>query len=139
MAVDISSSPSSASALGQNRCGTSTTRLARWSTAAGVISALGVCAACCLLPFALVALGVTSAWVGMLDELAPLKWYFVFAAVALLGYGFYVTYFGAKRACAAGPTCAQCASNTTVRVGLWLGLLLVSGGLIFEQAEPFLT
>lgn len=74
-------------------CRSTPTRLARWTTAASLISSLGVCAACCLLPFVLISLGVTGAWVGTLDRLARFKWFFVIATMAFLGYGFYVPYF----------------------------------------------
>jgi mercuric ion transport protein len=111
----------------------------RWFTAAGVLSALGVCAACCLLPFLLVSLGITSAWVGTLDRLASFKWYFVAATSALLGYGFYVAYFRPRPSCAKGSECPKCAPSRAVRIGLWLGLVLAIGGLLFEQIEPLLS
>jgi mercuric ion transport protein len=120
-------------------CRSTTTRFARWTTAAGLISSFGVCAACCLLPFVLISLGVTSAWVGTLDRLAPFKWFFVIATMALLGYGFYAAYFSPKPACASGPECRTCAPSTWMRVGLWAGLLIAIGGLLFEQFESLLV
>lgn len=86
------------------------TRLARWTTAGGVLAALGICAACCLLPFVLLSLGIAGAWVGSLDALAPYKWIFIAATAVLLGYGFYVVYWRPKRACAAGSQCKTCQS-----------------------------
>lgn len=140
MVIDSSNtqSPAMQGARVECSCRGSASRLARWSTAAGLLSAIGVCAACCLLPFMLITLGITSAWVGMLDDLAPFKWYFLITALSLLGYGFYVTYFSARRSCDSGAQCTRLASMKTIRLGLWLGLLLVLGGLVFEQIEPFL-
>ena len=120
---------------GDGDCRATPTRLARWTTAAGLVSSFGVCAACCLLPFVFISLGVTSAWVGTLDRLAPFKWFFVIATMALLGYGFYVAYFRSKPVCASGPECQTCAPSTLMRVGLWTGLLIAVGGLVFEQLE----
>jgi mercuric ion transport protein len=117
----------------------SSIRVARWSTVAGVLSALGVCAACCLLPFLLISLGITSAWVGTLEQLASFKWYFVAATAVLLGFGFYVVYFRPRPSCEAGPTCRKCAPSRATRVSLWLGVALAIGGLLFEQIEPLLS
>lgn len=80
----------------QCRCSNSAAgnnRLVKWTTAGGLFAALGVCAACCLLPFVLVSLGVAGAWVGTLDSLARYKWPFISMAALLLGYGFYVVYW----------------------------------------------
>lgn len=62
--------------------------VARWTTAGGILSALGICAACCLLPFVLLSFGIAGAWVSALDALAPYKWIFIILTAALLGYGF---------------------------------------------------
>jgi hypothetical protein len=57
----------------QCSCGSSAVannKLVKWTTARGLFAALGVCAACCLLAFVLISLGVAGAWVGTLDSLA---------------------------------------------------------------------
>lgn len=72
--------------------------LTRWTTAGGILSALGICAACCLLPFVLLSLGITGAWVSALDALAPYKWILITLTAALLGYGFYAVYWNPFRA-----------------------------------------
>ena len=114
------------------------TKLARWATAGGIFAALGICAACCLLPFILVGVGVAGVWVATLDALAPYKWYFVLAAVGLLGYGFYVAYRKPKPGCAAGSSCPNCGAGTAVKVGLWGGVILAASGIAFESLERFL-
>jgi hypothetical protein len=83
----------------------SSTRVVKWTTAGGMLAAMGVCAACCLLPFALLGIGVASGWVSTLDALAPYKWIFVGLTAALLGYGFYAAYWKPRRTCAAGTAC----------------------------------
>lgn len=124
------------------QCTASTTRsnrLARWTTAGGLLAALGICAACCLLPFALLSAGIAGAWVSTLDLLAPYKWLFIAATVLLLGYGFYVSYWRAKPTCAAGPQCKTCRSNRHIRIALWIATVLAIGGIVFEQLEPYLS
>ncbi len=114
-------------------------RIARWTTAGGLLSALGICAACCLLPFVLLSLGIAGAWVSALDALAPYKWIFIALTAALLGYGFYVVYWKPKRTCAAESDCETCRSSRSVRVGLWIGTSRAGGGLLLEQVEPYLA
>jgi hypothetical protein len=53
------------------RQGNGSKRVIKWTAAGGVLASLGVCAACCLLPFVLLSVGVAGAWVSALDALAP--------------------------------------------------------------------
>ena len=112
--------------------------LTKLSIAGGLLTSLGICAACCLLPVALIALGVSSAWAGSLESLAPYKWILVVATLALLGYGFYSAYLRPRR-CAAGPNCASCGSSRSTRVILWVGIILAVAGFAFEYIEPMLA
>jgi mercuric ion transport protein len=119
--------------------GSGSKRIVKWTTAGGLLAALGVCAACCLLPFALLSVGVAGAWVSTLDALAPYKWIFIVLTVALLGYGFYLAYWKPRRTCAAGAACTTCGTSRSVRVGLWAATILALGGIVFEQVEPYLV
>ena len=114
-------------------------RAVKWATAGGLLAAVGVCAACCLLPFALMGVGVAGVWVSALDAFAPYKWAFIAAAVAALGYGFYAAYWKPKRSCQAGAGCKVCGSSRSTRLGLWIATFLVVAGIGFEQVEPHLT
>jgi mercuric ion transport protein len=114
-------------------------RLVRWMTAGGILSALGICAACCLLPFTLLSVGIAGAWVSGLDALAPYKWVFIASAAVLLGYGFYVVYWKAKPTCVAGPECKTCRSSRPMRIALWAGTALALASIAFEQIEPYLV
>jgi mercuric ion transport protein len=107
-----------------------------WTTAGGMLAALGVCATCCLLPFALVSVGVAGAWVGTLDAMAPYKWIFISAATALLGYGFYAMYWRPKQSCPAGSACNCRSTSRSMHAILWLATLLTLAALVFEQLEP---
>jgi mercuric ion transport protein len=138
--MDNVSSLASAGAR-QCSCGKSpnrSKRIAKWTTAGGLLAALGVCTACCLLPFALLSVGVAGAWVSTLDALAPYKWIFISLTVALLGYGFYAVYWKPRRTCSAGAACDVCGSGRSVRIGLWIATTLAIGGIAFEQVEPYL-
>jgi mercuric ion transport protein len=108
-------------------------RFVRWTTAGGIVAALGVCAACCLLPFALIAVGVAGAWISILDAARPYKWYFVVTTIALLTYGFYAVY--RKRQ----DRCSSCDPGAGVRFGLWAGVVLSLSGIAFEYFEPLLS
>lgn len=110
----------------------------RWTTAGGLLAALGVCAACCLLPFTLLSVGIAGAWVSTLDALAPYKWIFVGLTVGLLGYGFYAVYWKPRRTCSAGASCGVCGTSRSVRIGLWIATILAIGGIVFEQLERHL-
>jgi mercuric ion transport protein len=117
----------------------SSKRAVKWTTAGGLLAALGVCAACCLLPFALLSAGVAGAWVSTLDALAPYKWVFIGLTAVLLGYGFYAAYWKPRRTCAAGAACEVCGTGRSVRVSLWIATILAVGGIVFEQVEPYLA
>jgi mercuric ion transport protein len=114
-------------------------RAVKWTTAGGMLTALGVCAACCLLPFVLLSLGVAGAWVSTLDALAAYKWIFIPLTTALLGYGFYVAYWKPRRSCTVGTSCKTCGSPRYVRIGLWIATVLAISGIVFERIEPMLV
>ncbi len=138
---NVSSSASAPARVQQCSCGQAargSKRAIKWTTAGGLLAALGVCAACCLLPFALLSVGVATAWVSALDALAPYKWVFIALTAALLGYGFYVAYWKPRRTCAAGAACGVCGTGRSVRVCLWIATILAIGGIVFEQVEPLL-
>lgn len=122
-----------------NKAGNAGNRAVKWTTVGGVLAALGVCAACCLLPFTLLSVGVAGAWVSTLDSLAPYKWIFIGLTVALLAYGFYAAYWKPRRTCSAGASCTVCGTSRSVRAGLWIATVLAISGLVFEQIEPLLN
>ena len=112
--------------------------IAKWTTAGGLLGALGLCAACCLLPFALVTAGVATAWAGTLEALTAYKWPLLAVTVAFLAYGFVVAYRKPRTSCAAGPSCQANNSNRGLKVGPWIVTVLAIAGIVFEQIEPHL-
>lgn len=115
-----------------------TPQVVKWAAAGGILASLGVCAACCLLPFALLSVGAAGVWVSALDSFAAYKWVFIGLTVAFLGYGFYAVYRKPTRDCAAGAASADCGSQRMVRISLWVATILAIGGIVFEYFEPML-
>src|SRR5881392_4420421 len=67
------------------------------SIAAGAASALGA-SVCCVLPLALVAIGIGGAWVAQLRSLERFYPLFVGLAIAAFAYAFYRLYLSQRRA-----------------------------------------
>jgi len=93
--------------------------------AGGIVGAL-VASWCCVLPLALVTLGVGGAWMNRLTALAPYKWYVLIGPTVLLGIGVWHTYWRPARACEPGSVCAVPASRQFTKAALWAGAGLVA-------------
>jgi len=94
-----------------------------WGLAAAISAAVAA-SACCLLPFALISLGVTGAWMGSLTALAPYQPVFATLALVALGYAGYREYtFSRKPDCDCDPVL----SATTRRALLGVGTVVVVG------------
>jgi len=103
----------------------------RLTAIAGVLGAIAA-SSCCVLPLLFVSLGVSGAWIGNLTALAPYQPYILALTVAVLGYGFYSVYWRPRRACSDG-TCERPLPSRSVKLGLWLGTILVAVALIFPR------
>ena len=98
--------------------------------AGGAVSALAA-STCCVVPLALVSVGVSGAWVGSLSALAAYQPLFVAVAVVSLGAGFWLVYRrpsrdGAGGACAVSGAGRILRSVLLVKGVLWLGAALVA-------------
>lgn len=96
----------------------------------GVVSALAA-STCCIVPLALVSVGVSGAWIGNLTALAPYQPIFIALAVASLAAGFWMVYRPAARtraagACAVPPWGRFVMSALWVKSVLWIGAALVA-------------
>ena len=103
----------------------------------GIVGAL-TASACCIVPLALFALGISGAWIGNLTALAPYKPLFVASTAGILGYGFYLVYWKPKRACAEGTSCARPFPSRFVKLGLWTAMVLVTAAFAFDYVAPVL-
>src|SRR6266436_1081293 len=81
----------------------------------GILAALGA-ASCCVIPFALFAVGVSGAWIGNLTALAPYQPFFAAIAFGFLGYGFYLVYRKPRVACADDAYYARPSSGRTAKI-----------------------
>ena len=103
----------------------------------GILGAL-TASACCIVPLALFAAGISGAWIANLTALAPYKPLFVASTAGLLGYGFYLVYWKPKRACAEGTACARPLPSRFVKLGLWTATVLVTAAFAFDYVAPVL-
>src|SRR5882672_9176681 len=87
------------------------------SIIAGAISALGA-SACCMLPLALVSIGIGGAWIAQLRELERFYPVFVGLAIAAFAYAFYRLYLK-PAPCAPDATCA----TPVTRIAFWATLI----------------
>lgn len=108
-----------------------------WLAVAGLGAAIGA-SSCCVLPLVLFALGVSGAWIGNVTVLAPYQPYFIVAAVAFLGVGFFRVYRRPRTACAEGETCARPGSTRLVKIALWAASVLVAIAVAFPYVAPLL-
>jgi mercuric ion transport protein len=95
-----------------------------WFAAGGVAAAI-LASSCCVLPLALVTLGVSGAWIGNFTALEPYKPIFIAVAAVFIGLGFWQVYFRPKRKCEDGSYCARPQSGLIVQIALWLAAALV--------------
>jgi mercuric ion transport protein len=91
------------------------------SLAAGIVAALGA-SSCCLLPLALVSVGLGGAWVAQLRALERFFPIFIVIAIAAFGFAFYRLYL---RPVPCGPdaACAGPDVRRRQRVAFWVTLI----------------
>lgn len=92
------------------------------SIAAGAVSALGA-STCCVLPLALVSMGIGGAWIAQLRALERFQWLFIALALAAFGYAFYRLYLR-PAPCEPGTACATPATRRRQRIAFWITLIL---------------
>jgi mercuric ion transport protein len=102
----------------------------------GIIGALAA-SSCCILPVALFSLGIGGAWVGNFTQLAPYQPYFIAAALAFIGTGYWLVYRSSKVACAAGEACARPLSNRLVKIALIAATVIVIAAWAFDYVAPY--
>ena len=111
---------------------------ARGAAAVGSVIAAVAASSCCMLPLVLFTLGASGAWIGTLVRFAPFQPYFIAAAVACLGSGYWLVYRSGRIACAHGKTCKTSAAGRFVKGTLVLSTVLVGLALGFKLLVPLL-
>lgn len=120
-------------ALSPTRANGSTGRA--WLAVGGVAAALGA-SSCCVLPLVFFGLGVSGAWIGNLTALAPYQPFFVAAALAFLGLGFFRVYRRSRLECDDSKACARPPSDRAVKLALWFATALVAVAIAFPYVAP---
>lgn len=112
---------------GENRGG--------WFATGGVAGAL-LASTCCIVPLALISLGVSGAWIGSLTALEPYKPIFIGVAVVFLVAGFWRVYFRKPEPCEEETYCARPESSRITKAALWIATVLVFLALTIDLWAP---
>jgi mercuric ion transport protein len=99
---------------------------------AGAVAALGA-SSCCVLPLALVTLGVGSAWLARLRALEPLYPAFVALAIASFAFAFWRLYLR-PAPCGPGEVCASASARRHQRIAFWVTLIAAHALILFPFA-----
>jgi mercuric ion transport protein len=91
---------------------------------AGMAGALAA-ASCCVVPFALFAVGISGAWIANLTAFGAFQPVAVVVALAALAAGFVQVYRRPRVACETGR-CSRPAASRVAKAGLWLATVLVA-------------
>src|SRR5262245_1019979 len=103
--------------------------------AGGLLGALAA-SSCCIMPLALFGLRVSGHWIGSFPRVAPYHAYVIAATLAFLGYGYWLVFRSATRACAEGKTCARPLPNRIVKTSLIVATILVAAALGLDFIAP---
>lgn len=106
-----------------------------WLAAGSVVGAV-LASACCILPLALVTLGVSGAWIGSLTSLEPYRPYTAAVTLVLIALGFWQVYFRRQPACESGSYCARPESSVVTKLALWSAAALVLLALTIDWWAP---
>jgi mercuric ion transport protein len=98
---------------------------------AGILSAIGA-SICCIGPLALLALGVSGAWIGSLTALAPYRPIFIALTLLFLGSAFYRLYLE-RPVCSPGSACANPRTLKRQRLGFWIVAIVWRGPACMEE------
>jgi mercuric ion transport protein len=99
------------------------------SMAAGLVSALGA-SACCVLPLALVSVGLGGAWIAQLRAMERYSPIFICLAIVTFGYAFFRLYVHPVP-CAAQTACAPSASRRRQRIAFWSTFVVANLLILF--------
>lgn len=108
----------------------------------GGLSALGAvtggifASACCILPLALVSLGIGGAWMSSLTVLSPYQPYFLALTLISVGGGFYLSRRARRSACAMTGGCAKTQGQKRYVYGLWFGACLALSAVAINTLAP---
>ena len=113
-------------------------RLGAFGAVGGVVGGV-LASSCCILPLALVSIGVGGARMPSLTALAPYQPYFLTLAGLSLSVGFWRVYRPSqKTVCHSNGYCANPLSGRVTKTALWLGAALVLAAVAVNGLAPYL-
>jgi mercuric ion transport protein len=101
---------------------------------AGILAAIGA-SACCVGPLALLALGVSGAWISSLTALEPYRPIFIGLTLLFLAGAFHRLYL-ARRVCMPGSACANPPTLKRQRLAFWIAAVLALGLIAVPWFAP---
>ncbi len=107
------------------------------SIATGAAAALGA-STCCVLPLALVSMGLGGAWIAQLRALERFQWVFIGLAAAAFGYAFYRLYLR-PAPCAPDGSCMLPETRRRQRIAFWVTLVAAKAILLAPFYVPYLA
>jgi mercuric ion transport protein len=108
------------------------------SLAGGGLIASILATSCCLLPLALVSIGVGGSWMSSLTSLSPYQPLFLAVSVAAIGTGLWRAYRKPKE-CAPGTLCKVPAVTRTTKAVLWLATCVALSAMLSNSVLPYLV
>lgn len=105
--------------------------------AGGLIGAV-LASTCCIVPFVLLFLGVSGAWISHVTALAPYQPLFLIASLGFLAAGFWKVYGKPASSCEEESGCASQQSDKVVKAALWMATLLIVAAFGVELIGPLL-
>ncbi|MBI5199800.1 MAG: hypothetical protein HZA09_07285 [Nitrospirae bacterium] len=108
-------------------------RLTSYGPAGAILSAV-LASLCCVVPFALVMLGISGAWIGNLRVFEPYRPIFILIAIGFLSAGFYRVYRKPAERCEPGGICTIPQAKRWNKVILWMATFFV----VFILILPYL-
>jgi mercuric ion transport protein len=102
----------------------------------GGLAAGLLASSCCILPLALVSLGIGGVWVGKLTALAPYQPVFLTLAAALIGTGLWRAYRKQEN-CAPGSLCEVPSATRATKALLWIGAVVAAASASVNLFVPY--
>ncbi len=106
-----------------------------WMGCAALLAAIGA-SVCCVVPLALLSLGIGGAWISSLTSMEAVRPVFIFLSLLFIGLG-YRQLYGLSDQCDAGKVCASPSVKHKQRLLFWLGSALILLLLAFPWYGPF--
>ena len=107
-----------------------------WAATLGSALGAGALTACCILPLALVSVGVTGTFIAQMTALYQYKWITISISAAFLAWGFWQVYRPVR--CADGSCAVPLIPRRTIKAILWAAAALMAVAVAFPYLyDPF--